>query len=216
MTHPPLSFRPFHSPAIRAGIRSGRFSLRVGDGCRTWGIWGTGIFLLLVGCSSERADRGMAPSSESHGGHREVVSEDMQSAASSVAETATAPPVAPGPTPVAEPSPAPTIARDSRQFTPSIADSELAASQDYAAAPQDYAASQQYAAEAMAPMTMRMAAPMAAPEAAPTAAHLQELPAGATHSPEAGYATVSVFYATDRARDPLSLEAYQLSGGGSQ
>jgi esterase/lipase superfamily enzyme len=38
------------------------------------------------------------------------------------------------------------------------------------------------------------------------------LPAGTTRDTEAGYATVQVFYATDRMRDDLPLSAYDLSG----
>lgn len=38
------------------------------------------------------------------------------------------------------------------------------------------------------------------------------LPAGTTRETEAGYATVQVFYATDRMRDDLPLSAYDLSG----
>ncbi len=38
------------------------------------------------------------------------------------------------------------------------------------------------------------------------------LPAGTTRDTDAGYATVQVFYATDRMRDDLPLSAYDLSG----
>ncbi|QDV68248.1 hypothetical protein Poly24_19570 [Rosistilla carotiformis] len=43
-------------------------------------------------------------------------------------------------------------------------------------------------------------------------AHLQRLPAGAEHDAEAGFATVEVFYATDRMRTEVPLSSYQLSG----
>ena len=40
----------------------------------------------------------------------------------------------------------------------------------------------------------------------------ETLPAGAEHHPELGFATISVFYATDRQRDSLPLSSYTLSG----
>ncbi|QDS87677.1 hypothetical protein EC9_18560 [Rosistilla ulvae] len=45
-----------------------------------------------------------------------------------------------------------------------------------------------------------------------TGAHLQRLPAGAEHDAEAGFATVEVFYATDRMRTEVPLSSYQISG----
>lgn len=38
------------------------------------------------------------------------------------------------------------------------------------------------------------------------------LPAGATHDPEQGFATVAVYYATDRQRDSVPLSAYNITG----
>lgn len=40
----------------------------------------------------------------------------------------------------------------------------------------------------------------------------ESLPAGASFSADDGYATVQVFYGTDRAAEPLPLSAYQVSG----
>ncbi|WP_417730915.1 alpha/beta hydrolase [Rosistilla oblonga] len=48
--------------------------------------------------------------------------------------------------------------------------------------------------------------------AAEPSAHLQRLPAGAEHDAEAGFATVEVFYATDRKRTDVPLSSYQISG----
>ncbi|TWU37066.1 alpha/beta hydrolase [Novipirellula artificiosorum] len=42
--------------------------------------------------------------------------------------------------------------------------------------------------------------------------HLSHLPAGAEHSPEQGFATVQVFYATDRSRGAVSLSDYEITG----
>lgn len=42
--------------------------------------------------------------------------------------------------------------------------------------------------------------------------HLRHLPAGSSHDAEKGFATVQVFYATDRSQDPLPLSAYDISG----
>lgn len=47
---------------------------------------------------------------------------------------------------------------------------------------------------------------------APPAAPLSNLPAGATRQSEQGYATVQVFYATDRERGALPLSAYEVTG----
>ena len=42
--------------------------------------------------------------------------------------------------------------------------------------------------------------------------HLSHLPSGASHDPETGFATVKVFYATDRKASSLPLSAYHLRG----
>ena len=42
--------------------------------------------------------------------------------------------------------------------------------------------------------------------------HLRQVPAGTTHDGEQGYATVQVFYATDRQATAVPLSAYELTG----
>ncbi|TWT71333.1 alpha/beta hydrolase [Crateriforma conspicua] len=42
--------------------------------------------------------------------------------------------------------------------------------------------------------------------------HLEDLPAGASHDPESGFATLQVFYATDRAQGSTSLADYRMTG----
>ncbi len=49
----------------------------------------------------------------------------------------------------------------------------------------------------------------------PSASPFESLPTGADYSAELGYATVRVFYATDRAQDSLPLSAYQVTGSGT-
>ena len=66
------------------------------------------------------------------------------------------------------------------------------------------------------PNLLRQAAPAFPPSGGSAAdlpgAHLGQLPAGSEHHPHLGYATVRVFYATDRLRDPLALGDFQLHG----
>ncbi|WP_315853721.1 alpha/beta hydrolase [Candidatus Laterigemmans baculatus] len=141
----------------------------------------------MAGCSSERPDVATAPP------------ETAESTAASGRETAA---------PIEAQAPRIDAGAHAASAYPAPAPEHPAANYP---APESAAA-----AEAMAPMAMRSAAPMShqlqgsnqlqGPE------HLHELPAGSTHAAEEGYATVQVFYATDRARDPLSLEAYQISG----
>ena len=45
-----------------------------------------------------------------------------------------------------------------------------------------------------------------------TASHLDHLPAGAQHRADKGFATVEVFYATDRERNALPMSSYEVSG----
>lgn len=73
-------------------------------------------------------------------------------------------------------------------------------------------------------MAMRSEAPPAASELPAMVAPVEsaneisatlapaQLPAGATHDGEQGFATVEVFYATDRARGALPLSAYEVTG----
>lgn len=53
-------------------------------------------------------------------------------------------------------------------------------------------------------------------DASSNASPFESLPTGRNnYSAELGYATVRVFYATDRAQDALPLSAYQVSGSGN-
>lgn len=63
-----------------------------------------------------------------------------------------------------------------------------------------------------APPNMLRAASVPNSAADQPGAHLSHLPAGAQRDVAQGYATVRVFYATDRLRDPLSLDDIQLQG----
>ena len=73
------------------------------------------------------------------------------------------------------------------------------------------AASKPLPAEPMAIQSRQMAA---APEPATAAMpeHLRQMPAGTTHDDQQGYATVQVFYATDRESTAVPLSAYELTG----
>ena len=73
--------------------------------------------------------------------------------------------------------------------------------------------SEEYGAELAAPRFERQSAnrSAAAPALAPPAP-FEQLPAGAAYSQADGFATVSVYYATDRAPDPIPLSAYSISG----
>jgi esterase/lipase superfamily enzyme len=62
------------------------------------------------------------------------------------------------------------------------------------------------------PIPAEALAPMAMAPAAPTASHLDHLPAGARHDADKGFATVEVFYATDRQRNALPMSAYEITG----
>ncbi|GAA5511160.1 alpha/beta hydrolase [Novipirellula caenicola] len=62
------------------------------------------------------------------------------------------------------------------------------------------------------PQAMQMQAPAMQMQATAAAETRRSLPAGTQHDADAGYATVQVFYATDRMRGPLSLADYEITG----
>jgi esterase/lipase superfamily enzyme len=76
-------------------------------------------------------------------------------------------------------------------------------------APRMMVESQPLEAESIEPSMMRS---FAAEEQAFDADPFSSLPAGTTRDAKAGFATVQVYYATDRTRDDLPLSAYDLSG----
>ncbi len=59
---------------------------------------------------------------------------------------------------------------------------------------------------------LQFEAPTSEPMAAPQSAPFDSLPAGSSFQPQDGYATVQVFYATDRKRGDISLTDYHLAG----
>ena len=65
--------------------------------------------------------------------------------------------------------------------------------------------------ESVAPPALEASQAMSA-EMAPPEEPFSNLPAGATRQDEQGYATVQVFYATDRSRGALPLSAYEVTG----
>ncbi|MFG0263061.1 MAG: alpha/beta hydrolase [Novipirellula sp. JB048] len=83
------------------------------------------------------------------------------------------------------------------------------------AVPQPEAGLQQRQAMPMQqPLPMSQALTMQAPQGGAEMGTVSPIrrPAGTRHDAEAGFATVQVFYATDRRRGPLSLADYQLQG----
>ncbi|EMI22755.1 membrane protein, partial [Rhodopirellula maiorica SM1] len=62
------------------------------------------------------------------------------------------------------------------------------------------------------PQAMQMQAPDMQMQATASAEVRKSLPAGTQHNGEGGFATVQVFYATDRMRGPLSLSDYEITG----
>lgn len=108
------------------------------------------------------------------------------------------------------PAPAPSEPTTAREAAPEVPPAQPAS---------DPPALRSLAQPNMAPQSVAPAnePPPAAAGTAPSMAldapeHLRQLPAGAEHDAEQGFATVQVFYATDRSRDPLPLSAYQLTG----
>lgn len=76
---------------------------------------------------------------------------------------------------------------------------------EYSVAPPQPAANFQQPEAMRQPQAMQM-------QASASAESRRSLPAGTQHNAEAGFATVQVFYATDRMRGPLSLSDYEITG----
>lgn len=168
---------------------------------------GVALGLAVTGCSSKPADDGAAPerngaSEESSGATAlETPSRFTGEAPSAEArilepEAISAMPAAPMNAPAPVP---PSLQMEAESFEPKMA----------AAAPQPpeeaFAASAQAMRSEPAPLSAS-ALQHEGPE------HLRQLPEGSTHDAENGFATVQVFYATDRSQNPLPLSAYEVSG----
>lgn len=190
----------------------------------SWPVVATVTLTLVIaiasGCSRSRSE------GETHSLDATEPAEQAQATTASPANTANSPPPVATP-PQTAPKAARATATDSlaqRQLAPAdpSADQNMDLTADLNvdlnASSADRSATRSMARSAAPPPSVSPSAASSATAVAPAAADtletnpLDTLPAGSSLDADGGFATVAVFYATDRLADPLPLSAYTLSG----
>ncbi|MEZ6088877.1 MAG: alpha/beta hydrolase [Pirellulaceae bacterium] len=161
------------------------------------------LALVAVGCS-QQADRHERSESQVDAVANEDYPYDSAYDAPAYAESAVEPALA-------EESPPPGVARESSSYaneSPSFVERPFSATEL-----QNMAAPRPAPAQSMQMRQADASAMQASPSlSAPRDATMSSLPAGARHEAEADFATVEVFYATDRKGSDVPLSAYRVSG----